>query len=144
MIKEPVTSTQFWAKGFYESYRTELRPESNESRAAEIVARYGERYEKLTTALYGPPDKNGFYILPETPSGPTKTKWFLRRLLGKPMTAIRVINSAATFEGGLDYVLRKLKNHSGVTIEPSAFQRRHPVICSPVLGWKLWRKGAFN
>ena len=144
LIKEPVTSTQFWAKGFYESYRTELRPESNESRAAEIVARYGERYEKLTTALYGPPDKNGFYILPETPSGPTKTKWFLRRLLGKPMTAIRVINSAATFEGGLDYVLRKLKNHSGVTIDPTPFQRKHPVICSPVLGWKLWRKGAFN
>jgi len=55
-----------------------------------------------------------------------------------------VINSAATFEGGLDYVLRKLKNHSGVTIDPSPFQRRHPVICSPVLGWKLWRKGAFN
>jgi len=107
LIEAPVTSTQFWAKGFYESYRTELRPESSEGRAAEIVERYGKRYEK-------------------------------------PMTAIRVINSAATFEGGLDYVLRKLKNHSGVTIEPTSFQRKHPVICSPVLGWKLWRKGAFN
>jgi hypothetical protein len=144
MIERPVTSTEFWAKGFYESYRTELRPESSEGRAAEIVARYDERYQRLTTTLYGPPDKDGFYIIPITSSGPTKTKWFLRRLLGKPMTAIRVINSAATFEGGLDYVLRKLKNHSGVTIEPSPFQRKHPVICSPVLGWKLWRKGAFN
>ena len=144
LIEDPVTSTDFWAKGFYESYRTELRPESSEGRAAEIVARYGERYERLTTALYGTPDKDGFYSLPNIKSGRTKTKWFLRRLLGKPMTAIRVINSAATFEGGLDYVLRKLKNHSGVTIDPSPFQRRHPVICSPVLGWKLWRKGAFN
>ena len=144
LIEDPVISTDFWAKGFYESYRTELRPESSEGRAAEIVARYGERYERLTTALYGTPDKDGFYSLPNIKSGRTKTKWFLRRLLGKPMTAIRVINSAATFEGGLDYVLRKLKNHSGVTIDPSPFQRRHPVICSPVLGWKLWRKGAFN
>ena len=144
LIDTPVTSTQFWAKGFYESYRTELRPESSEGRAAEIVARYGERYARLTTALYGTPDKNGFFILPNLPKGPTKTKWFLRRLVGKPMTAIRVINSAATFEGGLDYVLRKLKNHSGVTIEPTPFQRKHPVICSLVLGWKLWRKGAFN
>jgi hypothetical protein len=144
LIKAPVTSTQFWAKGFYESYRTELRPESSEGRAAEIVARYGERYARLTTALYGTPDKDGFYIMPNLPEGPTKTKWFLRRLVGKPMTAIRVINSAATFEGGLDYVLRKLKNHSGVTIDPTPFQRKHPVICSPVLGWKLWRKGAFN
>ena len=144
LIDAPVTSTQFWAKGFYESYRTELRPESSEGRAAEIVARYGERYERLMTVLYDKPDTDGFYILPASPSGPTKTKWFLRRLFGKPMTAIRVINSAATFEGGLDYVLRKLKNHSGVTIEPTPFQRKHPVICAPVLGWKLWRKGAFN
>ena len=144
LIDKPVTSTQFWAKGFYESYRTELRPESNEARAAEIVARYDNRYQRLTTALYGAPDKDGYFIIPNTAADRTKTKWFLRRLLGKPMTAIRVINSAATFEGGLDYVLRKLKNHSGVTIEPSAFQRKHPVICSPVLGWKLWRKGAFN
>jgi len=110
---------------------------AREGRAAEIVARYGERYARLTIALYGTPDKDGFYILPNLPEGPTKTKWFLRRLVGKPMTAIRVINSAATFEGGLDYVLRKLKNHSGVTIEPTPFQRKHPVICSPVLGWKL-------
>ncbi len=144
LIDAPVTSTQFWAKGFYESYRTELRPESSEGRAAEIVARYGERYERLMTVLYDKPDTDGFYILPASPSSPTKTKWFLRRLFGKPMTAIRVINSAATFEGGLDYVLRKLKNHSGVTIEPTPFQRKHPVICAPVLGWKLWRKGAFN
>ena len=146
LIDQPVSSTAFWAKGFYESYRTELRPESSEGRAAEIVARYDERYARLTTALYGAPDKDGFYIIPNKSSRQTqaKTKWFLRRLLGKPMTAIRVINSAATFEGGLDYVLRKLKNHSGVTIDPSPFQRKHPVICSPVLGWKLWRKGAFN
>ncbi|MDA8708211.1 hypothetical protein N9M10_02450 [Hellea sp.] len=144
LIKDPVTSTGFWAKGFYESYRTELRPESSEGRAAEIVARYGDRYARLTTALYGPPDKDGLYILPNTPAGPIKTKWFLRRLIGKPTAALRVINSAATFDGGLDYVLRKLKNHSGVTIEPTPFQRKHPVICSPVLGWKLWRKGAFS
>jgi len=144
LIDAPVTSTDFWAKGFYESYRTELRPESSEGRAAEIVARYGKRYERLMTALYGKPDKDGFYIVAEIASRSVKTKWFLRRLLGKPMTAIRVINSAATFEGGLDYVLRKLKNHSGVTIEPTPFQRKHPVICSPVLGWRLWRKGAFN
>ncbi|MDB2438900.1 hypothetical protein N9W89_09305 [Hellea sp.] len=144
LIDDPITSTQFWAKGFYESYRTELRPESSEGRAAEIVARYGDRYARLTTALYGPPDKDGLYILPNTPAGPTKTNWLLRRLIGKPTAALRVINSAATFDGGLDYVLRKLKNHSGVTIEPTPFQRKHPVICSPVLGWKLWRKGAFS
>ena len=60
------------------------------------------------------------------------------------MTAIRVINSAFTFDGGLDYILRKLKNHSGAEIEVTEAQRRHPILWSPVLAWKLWRKGAFS
>jgi len=60
------------------------------------------------------------------------------------MTAIRLVNNGATFDGGLDYVLRKLKNHSGVTLDPTPAQRKHPILWSPVLGWKLWRKGAFK
>jgi len=133
---------EFWARAFYESYRTELRPESSVQRTAEFVGRYLPRYEQLSNILYDM-DK-GKIILPTSRRKATKLRWFFRRLLGKPMTAIRVINSAATFDGGLDYVLRKLKNHSGVTLDPSPFQRKHPVLCSPVLGWKLWRKGAFR
>lgn len=147
LIEEPVTSTQFWAKGYRESYRTELRPEASKARSEEIVDRYKERYANLLTALYGPPNDDGLYMLPNTSNlerTASKRRWFTRRLVGKPMTAIRVLNSAATFDGGLNYVLRKLENHSGVTLEPTATQRKHPVLWSPVLGWKLWRKGAFR
>lgn len=147
LIDDLVTSTQFWAKGYRESYRTELRPEASESRSEEIVDRYKDRYSSLLTALYGPPNRDGFYTLPKASrseiSG-SKRRWFTRRIIGKPMTAIRVLNSAATFDGGLSYVLRKLENHSGVTIETTPMQRKHPVLWSPVLGWKLWRKGAFR
>ncbi len=146
LVNSPLTSTQFWARGFRESYRTELRPEASDARSEEIVDRYADRYKDLMTCLYGDPD-NGFYTLPHVmPSArrSCKTHWFWRRLIGKPMTAIRVINSAATFDGGLDYVLRKLHNHSGVSLEVTPAQRRHPVLWSPVLGWKLWRKGAFR
>jgi len=141
------TPQDFWARAFYESYRTELRPESSVERTAEFVGRYLPRYEQLSAILYEM--KDGKIILPPNSQKKqrrkgTKLRWFLRRLIGKPMTAIRVINSAATFDGGLDYVLRKLKNHSGVTITPSPFEKNHPVICAPVLGWKLWRKGAFR
>lgn len=141
-FEENPTPQDFWARAFYESYRTELRPESSTQRTAEFVGRYLPRYERLSAILYEM--KDGKIMLPPHRRKGTRTRWFFRRLLGKPMTAIRVINSAATFDGGLDYVLRKLKNHSGVTIQPSEFQRRHPVICSPILGWKLWRKGAFR
>jgi len=132
----------FWARAFYESYRTELRPESSVERTAEFVGRFLPRYQRISALLYTIEDDK--IILPTTLRKGTRLRWFFRRLLGKPMSAIRVVNSAATFDGGLDYILRKLKNHSGVTLDPSSFQRRHPVISSPVLAWKLWRKGAFR
>ena len=60
------------------------------------------------------------------------------------MTAIRVLKAVFTFEGGLDYVLHKLHSHSGVTIKVTDAQRRHPLCFSPLLAWKLYRKGAFR
>lgn len=147
LLSSPVSALDFWSRAFKESYRTELRPEASDARSKEIVARYQARYDALMAAFFGPADDQGCYDLPLTPPVLrrwAKLRWAGRRFLGKPMTAVRLINNAATFDGGLDYVLRKLKNHSGVTIEPTPFQRRHPVICAPVLGWKLWRKGAFR
>ena len=142
--KAKVTASQFWGRGFYESYRTEIRPESSVDRSAEIVAKFEMRYNTIMAALYGQPDESGLYALPYRNKSACKRKWFLRRLIGKPVAALRIINSAATFDGGLDYVLRKIKNHSGVSLEPTQFQKKHPVICSPILGWKLWRMGAFR
>ena len=145
LLGESSSALNFWARALRESYRTELRPEASESRSLEIVAKYEERYSALSKAIFGSADKEGqFDLTSGNGSSGVKFRWFLRRLIGKPMTAIRVLNSAATFDGGLDYVLRKLHNHSGVTIDVTPSQRRHPVLWSPVLGWKLWRKGAFR
>ena len=145
LINNPTSSLAFWARALRESYRTELRPEASESRSLEIVAKYEKRYAELSTVLFGKPDLKGLYNLTSRakPSS-VKLRWLTRRVIGKPMTAIRVVNSAATFDGGLDYILRKVKNHSGVTIDVTPSQRRHPVLWSPILGWKLWRKGAFR
>lgn len=144
LFEAPVSAIDFWARGFRESYKTELRPESSEGRSREIAERFAPRYEAIMRALYGPPDTNGLY---DTGTGSViwgRLKWFFRRLLGKPLGGIRVLNSAATFDGGLDYVLRKLERHSGVTMAVTASQRKHPIIWSPVLAWKLYRKGAFR
>ena len=132
----------FWGRAFHESYRTELRPESSVERSAEIVERYISRYTRVAKTLY--PVERGVISLPDTVRKGAKLRWWMRRLLGKPAAAIRVLNSAATFDGGVDYIMRKVKNHSGVSLDLTPFQRKHPVLCSPVLGWKLWRKGAFR
>jgi len=144
LVGPSATAAEIWGRGFYESYRTELRPESSVGRSQEIVERFSKRYASLTTALYGDPDQTGLYNLPTERKHQVKRLWFWRRVQGKPLSVIRILNSAATFDGGLDYVLRKLKNHSGVEYHPTEFQRKHPVLTSPVMGWTLWRKGAFR
>ena len=143
LFNSPATSAEFWGRGFFESYRTELRPESDDGRAKEIVARYEARYDQLSESLFERSEDGRFNVQKFEGSG-SSFRWWLRRLIGRPIAAIRVINSAATFDGGLDYVLRKVERHSGVSIEVTDAQRRHPVLWSPVLGWKLWRRGAFG
>jgi hypothetical protein len=143
LFDAPATATDFWGRAFFESYRTELRPESDDGRAKEIVERYLDRYEAVSEALFGEA-VNGLYPVQEYGGKGSSWRWLLRRLLGRPIAAIRVLNSAATFEGGLDYVLRKIERHSGVSLDVTDAQRRHPVLWSPVLGWKLWRRGAFS
>lgn len=139
----PASATDFWGRAFYESYRTELRPESDDGRAREIVARYDERYAAISACLFGEPI-NGLYSVQNYTGDGSKARWFWRRTIGRPIAALRILNSAATFAGGLDYVLRKVERHSGVTLTVSEAQRKHPVLWSPVLGWKLWRRGAFS
>jgi hypothetical protein len=142
-----MTPRAFWARALAESYRTELRAERPLERAREIVERYGARYDALGEALFGPVDEGGMITVPAA-SGfarqVIRLKWATRRWVGKPATALRVLKAAFTFDGGLDYVLHKLKSHSDVEIEVSPHQRRHPILWSPILAWKLWRRGAFR
>ena len=144
LLNGTATSTELWGRGFYESYRTELRPESSTGRSQEIVDRFSDRYASITTGLYGRPDSDGVYNLPTTGAKPAQRRWFFRRLFGKPAAAIRVLLGAATFDGGIDYIARKVENHSGVKLDPTPAQRKHPVLHSPILFWKIWRKGAFR
>jgi len=65
LFSGPIKSSEFWAKGFYESYKTELRPESSEKRAIEIVERYENRYSRITTVLFGKPNEDGYYAIPQ-------------------------------------------------------------------------------
>lgn len=143
-----ITARAFWSRALAESYRTELRAERPLERATEIVERYGERYDALGNAVLNAPlETTGPITLAPAPAIKkqlTRLSWAMRRLVGKPATALRVLKAAFTFDGGLDYVLHKLKSHSEVSIEVTPHQRRHPILWSPVLAWKLWRRGAFR
>lgn len=146
LMAGPVGPGDIWVRGLYESYRTELRPENPGPRAAEIVARFPERYALLSDILL-PRGPSGGVELPAA-RPPARwlcaARWWLRRVTGKPRGALRVLKAAATFDAGLDYILEKIASHSGVRLEISEAERRHPVLHAPRLAWRLYRAGAFR
>ncbi len=142
LIKAPADLEGIWARGLCESYRTELRPENAQTRTAELVARFSQRYAELTNAIFGADNESRQAAL-DAISGwqrfSCRARWAIRRVTGKIMAALRVIKAAFTFDAGLDYVLEKIEGHSGARIEVTERERKHPVIMSPVLAWKILR-----
>jgi hypothetical protein len=57
---------------------------------------------------------------------------------------LRLVKAVFTFDGGADYVAWKIQRHSGVRVDISDWQRRHPLLASPVLAIRYWRRGAFR
>lgn len=143
LLSGPVSPSEPWVRGLYESYRTELRPERPRERAEEIVARFEGRYAKLSETLFAEELRSG-----ARPGGARaflcRLRWLGRRLVGKPMGAIRVLKAAATFDAGLDYVLEKVESHSGVRIDVTEAERKRPILHAPSLAWRLYRAGAFR
>ena len=70
--------------------------------------------------------------------------WVTRQVQGKVLSVLRLIKGLFTFHGGVDYILWKIERHSGVSIELTPRQRKHPLLASPGVFWKLYRKGAFR
>ena len=70
--------------------------------------------------------------------------WSLRHALGKPLNFVRLMKSAYTFDGGVDYLIWKIERHSGVRMEITPWQRRHPILASPYVLWQLKKRGAIR
>jgi len=118
-----------WARGFAETYRTELRPEAPE-RAHAIVAANAGFYD----------DVAGLLGRPEVPP----VSWPQRRWRGKALSVARLVKAAFTFEGGASYAAWKIERHSGRKITLSPWQQRHPVLAGLLLLPKLLRRGAIK
>lgn len=147
LLKDASEIDGIWARGLGESYRTELRPENAEGRSRELVDRYDERYAALTSAIFGTTPESRAAALSEmgwTKRQACRVKWAMRRVIGKVMAATRVVKAAFTFDAGLDYILEKIEGHSKVRIKVTERERRHPLLHSPVLAWKIFRARALR
>lgn len=127
-----------WVEAFRRTYGSELRSES-ETRAVELYAADSSRYDRIAAIV-----TSGIDPLAPGRRRRTHLRWQMRRIAGKPLAALRLLKAAFTFEGGADYLIWKIARHSAVEIELSAWQRRHPILASPTLLWRLYRRGAIR
>ena len=143
-----VAVSELWVALFRHTYRSELRAEPPE-RAAEIHASDAAHYLAVAEAVLpglGARRVEGEaeWLRPVAEKRAPGVKWALRRLQGKLLSVARLAKAAFTFQGGADYLLWKIERHSGVSIALTPWQRRHPLLASTVLFWRLYRRGAFR
>jgi hypothetical protein len=120
-----------FTRGLKASYATELRAEK--SARAELIVSAGRSYFVDLARLF--PTAGG--LDPHR----TATDWRRRRMIGKVLSVARLIKAGFTFEGGADYLAWKIGRHSGESLVPKAWHRRHPVLSGLMLLPKLLKRG---
>jgi hypothetical protein len=151
ILPDAFSAKDLWTRGLSLSYQCELRSEPP-GHAQKLFSFWPDYYTSITTALAGQglgfekAEQEGKFI--NTTSDKTRrwspASWWLRRIQGKVLSFLRLSKAAMTFAGGLDYLLWKIKRHSGVYSEPTSLHRKYPLIFVWPLLWRLYRQGAFQ
>jgi hypothetical protein len=145
------TIRDLWHKGLKLTYKSEFRPEQPDQQVRLFDAAPDYFKEITRKAFDASPYKIRVDSDPQSTichtEIPTSVRffsrifWAIRIIQGKVLSILRLVKGTMTFEGGVDYILWKIKRHSGVTMEASPFLRRHPILAMLVLSWRLYRLG---
>jgi len=153
-LPEQLDSAAIWQQGLALSYQAELRAE-RPARAVHLYEFWEDHYLAVTSeAMRELPFKvtseqhasRALYTvqIPRHTRILSHPGWLLRRFQGKVLSVLRLMKAAFTFQGGIDYIAWKLERHTGVPIEVTPKMRRHPLIYSWGLVWRLYRRGVFH
>lgn len=145
------TARDYWEALFKATYSAELRVEKA-SRGVSIVDHAADRYAALLPAAWAAarvpfeelPDGRFRPLLSHVDRQRGIRAWAWRGRFGKVLNIARLVKAAFTFTGGVDYLLWKLHRHSGVRLELTPWQRRHPILSAPGILVKLKRMGAIR
>jgi len=145
------TARDYWEALFKATYSAELRVEKA-TRGVSIVDHAADRYTALLPPAWASarvpfeerPDGRLHPLLSASDRARAASAWVWRGRFGKVLNIARLVKAAFTFTGGVDYLLWKLHRHSGVRLELTPWQRRHPILSAPGILWKLKRMGAIR
>lgn len=148
---ERAEAAAFWRALYLRTYASELRVERS-ARGADLIAGDTARYTRLLPAAWRTgglsfalgDDGTLAPALSDTERQAGLRRWRLRQRLGRPLNLLRLLKAASTFANAIDYVAWKVERHSGYRIEPSPFQRRHPLLAAPLLYWRLRARGVLR
>ncbi len=153
-LERDFTIRELWHKGLELTYRSELRPEKADKQVR-LFDTSPEYFEDITRKAFAAvpylidehqhPDATRFTAaIPSSARLASHLSWAARIVQGKVLSVLRLIKGTLTFEGGVDYILWKIKRHSGVTLEVSPFLRRHPLLAMCALSLRLYRRGGIK
>lgn len=148
---EHFSSDDLWIRGFSLTYQCELRTESS-NRSSSIYAYNRLYYDQTIQSLAEQDTQNltvgtvGGFRNRTSRLGKKSSAlvWGVRRFQGKLLSLLRLSKAAFTFNEPLEYLLWKIERHSGLYIEPTARQLKHPLIFAWPLLWRLRKQGAFR
>jgi hypothetical protein len=150
-MEDSFSSADLWTRGLALTYQCELRTES--SNRGESIYEFDPAYYDRVTKAYAHANSalsnlEAENLYSNQSSGFSRKMssmtWWLRRVQGKLLSALRLIKAAFTFNEPLEYLLWKIERHSGVYIKPTQRQLKHPLLFAWPLLWKLYRRGAFR
>lgn len=135
----------YWRALFRATYRAELRVE-RQGREESILAANRAHFDGLLplalTAAGIPFARHGSRLAPRLDDSRRRSIlrwWRPRRRLGKALNLARLARATTTFEGAARYAAWKVQRHTGVAVEVTAWDDRHPVLALPSLLWRLRR-----
>nr|WP_309643868.1 hypothetical protein [Phenylobacterium sp.] len=137
----------YWRALFRQTYAAEFRVEAA-GRESQILGVDPGRYDRLLTAAWAA-DGLAVETLAEGVVAPgmdaaaraeVLAAWRLRRALGKPLNLARLVKAAFTFDGAARYAAWKIERHTGVAVALTPWRERHPILASPGVLWRLWRR----
>jgi hypothetical protein len=144
----------FWYCGLSHSYRAELRAERPD-KLVKLCDAAPQYYTEVTAAVLQELSAEGLSVdvkqpdrylvsIADSERRHNGKLWRVRFFQGKLLSVLRLLKGWATFAGGTDYILWKIKRHTGVEEKLTPHLRRHPLLAVCVIGWRLYRRGGFR
>lgn len=135
----------WWRALFRQTYRAELRVEPP-ARSQAILASDPAHFDGMLPLAWA---SQGILLAgtaqdwrPDVPAAwrqRWRRAWAIRRMLGKPLNALRLVKAAFTFEGAARYALWKIERHTGLHLALTPWRERHPILAAPGVLLRLWQ-----